>query len=57
MGISEEPATGGVTGTSNDNEFYDSLGHENSASEAMNNAQLPTGIVSHIDIDIENEGM
>ena len=55
MGISEEPATGGVTGTSNDNEFYDSLGHENSASEAMNNAQLPTGMVSHI--DIENKGM
>ena len=55
MGISEEPATGGVTGTSNDNEFYDSLGHEKSALEAMNNAQLPTGMVSHI--DIENEGM
>ena len=35
--------------------FYDSLRHAKSASEAINNAQLSTGMGSHI--DIENEGM
>ena len=35
--------------------FYDALGHTKSASEAINNAQSSTGVVSHI--DIENKGM